>query len=176
MLSCLAFIAYAQTLSSFMELPRGAARLELGHIGENHLEDSRTFLKKLDNAHYYLVESRDGNKRIVEKVPQLGLDVEFCSMMNIDFTQQDKHTWTFQGRLTPDNGGLDVSGLVDTSKSYFYNHVWIEVPEFLSLEVSPLPQVDLQTLNLSSVTFCEEDLSRLNQTCRPDQDLSHLKD
>jgi hypothetical protein len=175
MLSCLAFIAYAQTLSSFVELHRGATRLELGKIGEDRLEDSRTFLKKIDNFNYYLVESLHSSKRIVEKVPQLGLEVEFCSMMNVDFTQQAKHLWSFKGRLNSDNDLLKVSGLVDTSKSHFYNHTWIEVPKFLSIEVIQLPQIDLESLDLSAVTFCEEEPNGIDQKCKPNQDLNHLK-
>ena len=177
MLSCLAFVAMAQTIPSFMALPRGSARLESGEIAGNKIEDTRTFLKAQDNAHFYLVESVHGPlKRYVEKVPQRGLPAEFCGIMHVDFTQTAGSNWSFSGRLTDDFGGGPVSGLVDTSRSYFHNHVWVDSPELIHLEVSPLPIAVLTTLDLTQVQLCEEGNNGLAMACGPAEDLSHLKE
>jgi hypothetical protein len=174
MLTCLAFVALAQTLPEFMSLERGSSRLELGHISSQTIEDTRTFLKAQDGSHFYLVESKFGPiKRYVEKVPQRGLDVEFCGIMDVEFSPTQDSIWSFKGHLTAENGGNSISGEVDVSKSYFFNHTVVDSPNLLHLTVSPLPLRELRTLDLSSVVFCEDEVMNVN--CGEEQDLSSLK-
>ena len=176
MLTCLAFVAMAQTLPSFATLERGSVRLETGHISTNIMHDRRTFLKKQDNAHFYLVESTHGPmKRYVEKVPQRGLPAEFCGIMNVEFENIDGTTWSMAGNLTEENGGQPVTGLVDTSRSYFFNHVWVSVPGVLHFNVTPLPSINIAELDLTAVTFCEEGSEGFTLGCSDNIDLSHLK-
>lgn len=177
MLTCLAFVAMAQTLPSFMALPRGSARLESGEIAGQKVQDTRTFLKAQEGAHFYLVESVHGPiKRFVEKVPQRGLPAEFCGIMHVDYTEASGSNWSFSGRLTEDFGGGPVSGLVDTARSYFHNHVWVDSPGLLHLEVSPLPLVVLSSLDLTHLQLCEESSNALAMGCGSAEDLSFLKD
>ncbi|MBY0517877.1 MAG: hypothetical protein K2P81_13285 [Bacteriovoracaceae bacterium] len=174
MLSCLAFVAFAQTMPDFISLPRGSTRLESGHISSQIIEDTRTFLKAQDGSHYYLVESKFGPlKRFVEKVPQRGLDIEFCGIMDVDFSQKQNSIWSFKGHLTAENGGNFISGEVDIAQSYFFNHTVVDSPNLLHLTVKALPAVEVGKLDLSSVVLCEDEL--MNVSCGEVQDLSNLK-
>jgi hypothetical protein len=166
MLDCLAFIALAELQPSFTQLPRGSARVESGMIAGQPVNDTRIFLKALDGANFYLVESDHGPVgRYVEKVPQQALAQEFCGIMDVHFTQQTTAQWTFAGEMNE----LPITGMVDISKSYFHNHVWVDVTTLLRLEVLPLPVMDLGTLNLTSVSLCQA------AVCGEEEDLSHLK-
>jgi hypothetical protein len=166
MLDCLAFIALAELQPSFTQFPRGSARLESGVIAGQPVNDTRIFLKAMDGAHFYLVESDHGPVgRYVEKVPQQTLAKEFCDIMDVHFTQQTTSQWTFAGVMNE----LPITGMVDISKSYFHNHVWVDVETLLRLEVLPLPVMDISTLNLTNVSLCQASV------CGEEEDLTDLK-
>lgn len=176
MLSCTAFIALALTHPEFATIERGMTRLETGFLSSQSVNDTRTFLKRIGTDHYYWVESTFGaHKHFVEKVPQRGIEAEFCGIMDVDFEASAGTEWSFRGHLTPENGGLAITGLVDMSRSYFFNHVWVRVPELLELHVSALPALDLSQLDLSSVTFCEIGTEGFSAGCQESVDLSDLK-
>jgi hypothetical protein len=166
MLDCLAFIALAELQPSFTQLPRGSARVETGVIAGQPVNDTRIFLKAVDGANFYLVESDHGPVgRYVEKVPQQTLAQEFCGIMDVHFTQQTTSQWTFAGEMNE----RPITGMVDISKSYFHNHVWVDVEALLRLEVLPLPVMELGKLNLANVSLCQASV------CGLEEDLTHLK-
>lgn len=166
MLDCLAFIALAELQPSFTQLPRGMARLETGHVAERPVRDIRVFLKEQDGANFYWVESAHGAlPRYVDKVPQSTRSQEFCDIMDVQFTQTGTHTWELAGTMQ----GLPTQGLVDTSRSFFHNHVWVNVESLLRLEVFPLPNIRIDALDLSSISLCQ------GSECGGEENYSHLK-
>lgn len=166
MLDCLAFIALAELQPSFSQLPRGMARLETGHIAEQTVRDIRVFLKDQDGAHYYWVESAHGPlPRYIDKVPKLSRSQEFCDIMDVKFTQTGTHTWELAGTMQ----GLPTQGLVDLSRSFFHNHVWVNVESLLRLEVFPLPNIRIEALDLSSISLCQA------SECSGEENYTHLK-
>ena len=166
MLDCLAFIALAELQPSFTQLPRGSARVETGVIAGQPVNDTRIFLKAMDGANFYLVESDHGPVgRYVEKVPRQTLTQEFCGLMDVHFTQQTTAQWTFAGVMSE----LPITGMVDISRGYFHNHVWVDVEALLRLEVLPLPVMDLSDLNLTNVSLCQASV------CGVEEDLTYLK-
>jgi hypothetical protein len=168
MLTCLAFIAAAQEMPTFTELSRGMARLEKGHIGEQKVNDRRVFLKQLDGSHYYYVLPQ-GAAAYVEKVLSRTLAEDFCSSMEIHFTEASPHKWNFKGRYAD---AKEVSGQVFTDRSYFHNHSWVKVEGLLELTVTPLPLTLPHTLNLKAIKLCES--TDLGLACGLAQNLSHL--
>lgn len=166
MLDCIAFIALAELQPSFTQLPRGSARVETGVIAGQPVNDTRIFLKAMEGANFYLVESDHGPVgRYVEKVPQQTLAQEFCGIMDVHFTQQTTAQWIFAGEMNE----LPITGMVDISKSYFHNHVWVDVTTLLRLEVEPLPAMDLRSLDLTNVSLCQ------GTVCGAEEDLTYLK-
>jgi len=166
MLDCLAFMALAELQPSFTELPRGMARLETGHIAQQSVRDIRVFLKEQDGANFYWVESAHGPiPHYIDKVAKLSRSQEFCDIMDVQFTQTGTHTWELAGTMQ----GLPTQGLVDLTRSYFHNHVWVNVESLLRLEVFPLPNIRIEALNLASIRLCEA------SDCSEEEDLTHLK-
>lgn len=166
MLDCLAFIALAELQPSFTQLPRGTARLEIGHIDSQPVRDTRVFLKEKDGANFYWVESAHGPQaRYIDKVQKLSRAQEFCDIMDVSFTQTGSTTWELAGTMQ----GLPTQGLVDLSRSFFHNHVWVQVESLLRLEVLPLPNIRIEALDLSSIGLCQ------NSVCGSEEDHSDLQ-